>query len=191
MLLLLMTFLMHKVDPSILCAPNIIKPLHWLNPRTIKGTARWNKERQRVYAENNYHCMACGVEKSKAKRHKWLEAHEVYTIDFNKHTYRLEKIVPLCPYCHNFLHTGRLYSLYKRWIISNVRYNAIINHWNAILAKAKLNRMDYITKLCWWNFSLFSPETNGTRAEWWLVLDGKKYKTKFKTYREWSSYYNH
>jgi hypothetical protein len=66
------------------------------------------KDIDEVYAKYDYHCIACGVHKTKAKKFKWLEAHESYSINYKKGICKIESIEPLCHYCHNFIHSGRL-----------------------------------------------------------------------------------
>src|SRR6185295_5669264 len=61
------------LKPEILCHPHIPKPLHGVAPREIMGDDWWNSERQLVYASTDYHCAACGIHKSQAKKHEWLE----------------------------------------------------------------------------------------------------------------------
>ena len=181
---------MFIVRPELLAQPNIIKPLHGLNPRGILWDAWRNRERKMVYAKNDYHCMACGIHKDKAKYHQWLEAHEVYDIDFETCTYTLKEIVPLCHSCHNYIHDGRLSALHNKGEISARRFSEIIRHWREILKKAWIDRGRIMYEMCGWNLSLREPETNGTWSEWWLALWDKKYKTKFKSYMEWLQYYN-
>ena len=99
---------MKKLNPEILCHPHIPIPLHGVCPRNIKGTEWWDIVRQEAYKSTDYCCSACGVHKSQAKKHKWLEAHEFWDIDYMTGICKVESIRPLCHYCHNFIHSGRL-----------------------------------------------------------------------------------
>src|SRR3990167_9396936 len=83
-------------NPAILLHPNIPKPMHGVNPRTIMGQEWWDEQRQRAYEENNFCCWACGVHKSQAAYHKWLEAHECYEIDYIAGRMYMRIIVALC-----------------------------------------------------------------------------------------------
>lgn len=90
-------------DPGILTHPNIPKPLHGVTPRTIKGSGWWNKVRRAAYAVHDDHCHACGEHKSKNPR-GWLEAHEVYSIDYARGRVlcRRRRALPDLPYVHSF-----------------------------------------------------------------------------------------
>ena len=99
---------MWEMKPEILTHPNIPMPLHGINPRSIKGVAWWNKTRQEAYKRTEYHCVACGISKENAQRQKHLEAHEYFDIDYQTGRCEVISIEPLCHYCHNFIHSGRL-----------------------------------------------------------------------------------
>ena len=156
--------------------PNIPKPLHGTVPRQILGEDWWNEQRQIAYAKNDYRCWACGVHKSKAKYHNWLEAHEMYDINYVVGTIEFIEIVALCHSCHNYIHSGRMAMLVDEGKMSHEKYKDILKHGDNILKKANLE----------------TPSCNGPIAEWgkWrLVLNGKKHKGKFKTFDEWRNHY--
>lgn len=96
------------VRPELLTHPPIPAALAGLNPRTIMGQAKWDVVRQEVYQENNYCCWACGIHKSRAWRHFWLEAHETYAYNEAARVARLNEIVALCQRCHMFVHANNL-----------------------------------------------------------------------------------
>lgn len=166
-------------DPSILLHPQIPKPLHLLNPRTIFGEDWWNKARQIAYYKHNYRCYACGIKKENAKLHQWLEAHEMYDINYKTGEVKFIEIVALCHYCHNYIHRGRLERLLQKHKITLNFYIDIINHGEKILKKAKLEHKLIPTNTCKWK-------------QWHLVIDGKNYGQKFKSEKEWQEYWrNH
>src|SRR5678815_897106 len=71
-----------KLRPEILLQQQIPQPMHGVAPRTVLGDKWWNAERTAAYKSTAFHCLACGVHKSCAEYHKWLEAHEQYEIDY-------------------------------------------------------------------------------------------------------------
>lgn len=170
-----------QLRPEILSHPTIPKPLHGLNPRTILGKAWWDIERKKAYAASNYHCMACGVAKQNALYHPWLEAHELYKIDYVKGTSEMTEIVALCHACHNFIHTGRLLMLVQSYKISPEKAKKIVEHGMNVLSKADKNKL-------YPKVDLTSIEIQEW-SKWRLIIDGKAYKPLFKNQEEWELYY--
>lgn len=191
--------LVDLLEPSVLMHPSIPKPLHEVNPRNIMGKAKWDILRQQVYASTDYHCIACGVAKAEAKGFKWLEAHEFYDIDYHKGTVTIKQIIPLCHYCHNFIHSGRLKMIMgKKKSVEEVV--AILQHGFDILAENSL-RCFYPTLIfaqqledfAYINTHNVQPyDVSGSSVKWedWrLIWDGVEYPPKYKSYEEWQERY--
>jgi hypothetical protein len=193
----------HKADangnflkPEILCHPNIPIPLHGVAPREIMGKEWWDNERKKVYASTNYHCIACGVHKSQAKKHKWLEAHEFWKINYMTGVCEITSIEPLCHYCHNFIHSGRL-SMIVGKEKSEKEVKEILEHGFKILSENNLlcfpntlslgMSMDCET----YDVKTYTLKTNNIDwTEWKLIWNGKEYRSKFKYYDDWSKNYS-
>jgi len=161
------------IRPELLLHPNIPKPLHHVNPRSILGKTWWYEQKQKAYKENNYCCWACGVHKSEAKYHEWLEAHEHYDINYETGCVKLKEIVALCHSCHNSIHDGRMEMQLRRGEIAEEKFVDILGHKYEILRKYEVfpNKKE-ITKTCKWK-------------EWHLLLEGKKYYTPYKDILDW------
>ena len=162
-----------KVKPELLLLPQIPKPLHGVAPRIILGSVWWNQTRQEAYRSTNYQCEACGVPKLSAAYHQWLEGHEVYRTDYVKGRLYYVRTVPLCHFCHNYIHVGRLQWLLDTGKIHHAKFVSIIQHGDQVLASAGLRR---------------PPVYNGVIAPWskWrLVLNRKHYKPLYPTYEDW------
>ncbi len=161
--------------PELLLHWRIPPPLHGMAPRTILGDKWWNKQRHAAAARNLYKCWACNIPKSKAKKHKWLEGHESYNIDWDKGTCTLIEIVSLCHYCHNFIHRGRLAVLLERGEIDQNFYNDVIKH--GMNLTSHLEQPTLPIKMAAWE-------------EWVMIIDGVPYSSRFKDAREWELYYH-
>lgn len=183
--------------PKLLTHPNIPKPLHGLNPRTILGDSWWDTVRRKAYAKYEYRCWACGIHKIDARYFKWLEGHESYTIDYTKGSVKLKEIVALCHSCHNFIHSGRMYNLFISGEFPEIKIKSILLHGIQVLSKNNLEIFDgtaYVYE------SVFGarlkkvaiaqvPTDVADWNKWHLILNGKKYYSKFKSYSEWSEFY--
>ena len=182
--------------PEILSSPNIPKPLHGLNPRGIMGRDACDAVRKDVYASTDFHCAACGVHKSKAQKHRWLEAHETYEIDYPKGIATLTEIVPLCHYCHNFIHSGRLRMMARAREVTANDVREIMRHGVDVLAAINSPIFAGTKVLC----DLVSVDTKGLRemspparmapwGAWVMKWNGKEYRGKFKTMEAWQRAY--
>jgi len=96
--------------PAILCQPNLPLPLHGVNPRSILGQGWWKKARTEAISRMGGLCEACGSgpEKESHKGRPWLEGHEIYKFSYPTGRLVFHGVTPLCHYCHNFIHIGRL-----------------------------------------------------------------------------------
>lgn len=169
-----------RMRPVILLHPNIPKPLHGMNPRSILGKGWWDEQRQIAYAKENYHCMACGIHKKDAKYHKWLEAHECYEFDYPLGIARMIEIVALCHSCHNFIHSGKLIMDLQSGRITESKFHDIMGHGERIIMTVRSKPNPYIVN-------------DGDIADWnvWrLIIEGKEYHSKFKSFAEWREHYS-
>jgi len=175
------------IIPKILLHPNIPKPMHGVNPRSIKGQEWWDQQRQVAYAKNNYCCWACGVHKSDAKFYQWLEAHEAYEIDYFRGRMILHEITALCHACHNYIHDGRMIMMVRSGGMVRSKYDLIRAHGDAILASPDLQNA---APPLWLELTEKSKKEakRGGIAEWqdWrLVLEDIEYPPLYKSYEEW------
>lgn len=202
-------------DASLLTHPNIPKPLHGVNPRTIFGQEWWDAERKKAYAEKNQCCHACGTHRSQVKGpNKWLEAHERYKIDYKNGRIYFNGLVALCPYCHAFIHSGRLYSLYSKGEKSRQETQEILLHGLHVLTAS--NRQ-FGTNLKPFGFTLAiayeirewmsqtealfkvhekgyfddEPTEFAPWASWRLVIDGNEYPPIFESMKAWAEHYGY
>lgn len=161
--------------PELILTPQIPKPMHGLAPRVIYGDKWWDATRKAAYKSTNYHCIICGVSKYKAKYHQWLEGHELYKINYWKGWMTYLETVPLCHFCHNSIHAGRLKALLDRGEVHQAKYVAIIQHRDRLIERYNLALPQvYIGEMPEW-------------SKWRLILDRKRYKPLFKSYEEWEA----
>lgn len=170
-------------DPLLLTMPPLVKPLHGTAPRVIKGDEWWNETRQNVYKKNRFHCVACGVHKSNAKIHQWLEAHEYYQVDYVNTKYTLKDIIPLCHCCHAFIHYQRSTAMLNSGNMSKEKFDIIMEHGKEVLARIGVDKSTIILP------EDHFPETNGKWKDWYFEFEGIKHYSKFDSYSEWEAFY--
>lgn len=161
-----------KLRPEILCCQKIPKPLHGVVPRLLLGQKWWDKTRETAYRSTDYHCIACGVHKYDAKGRQWLEGHEVYEIDYLAGIAEYKETVPLCHFCHNYIHDGRLKNLLESGKVHHAKYVAVIQHGDAVLKTHGLTRERYEGPMAEW-------------GDWRLVVEGKEHPPLHRSMSEY------
>jgi hypothetical protein len=131
-----------------------------------------------------YCCAACGVYKFNALYRQWLEGHELYDVDYAAGTMTYMETVPLCHYCHNYIHDGRMLALVEKGEMSQAKYAAVIQHGDRVLTENGLVRLTRKER----ELMLARLHIEGKMAPWksWrMIVGGKKYGPKFKTPEHW------
>jgi len=189
-------------NPKLLTHPQIPKPLHGTNPRSLLGKQWWDIQRAKAYIKHKDHCWACGVPKIEAPYHKWLEGHESYDINYKTGKVKLNEIVALCHSCHNFIHSGRLSILENQGKVSKDKLIQVLLHGWKLLEAANL-------KPFWATANVYNDRVNtlGKRylkklqveqnpgevqqnwSKWHIEIKGKNYYGLFKCYEDWENYY--
>lgn len=192
------------MKPEVLTCDNVPKPLHGTAPRTIFGAKWWDETRQAAYASTDYHCIACWCPKEDAYK-KQLHAHEYYDINYAIGEVTVKAIIPLCPTCHDFIHSGRLLKLVEKGQYSAASGKAIMERGCALLMANDLdpsfstilnmqemsNMIDFDMKIFEWvlSYDIDEPEM-ASWGEWHYLIEGEKYYGKWKDFDEWNAYYS-
>ena len=72
------------------------------NVRSELSSDDWDLVRRAVYRQAGNRCEVCG---GRGPRHP-VECHEVWVYDDQRHVQRLERMIALCPACHECKHMG-------------------------------------------------------------------------------------
>lgn len=190
--------------PEILTHENIPKPLHGRNPRTILGQKWWNIVRKEAYAKNDFRCWACGEHKDDAPYRRYLEAHEFYKIDHETSTVEYVEPVALCHSCHNFIHSGRMFSLLQKGEMSDHKVRSILERGFEILSENNLVAF-WKTRFFWMvlngyseaeaelfllnNGSIPATHYDNKWSEWTLKIEDKEYYSLFENEQAWANHY--
>lgn len=198
------------LHPDLLLHPNIPKPLHGLNPRTIKGREWWDERRHEAYAAHDYRCWACGIHKSETRR-RWLEGHEYYGIDYAAGRAEMAGVAALCHTCHSFIHNGKLFIGCQNGETHDAEILRVLHHGFSILKKADLppnpfalnvasrlaGQMRQSPKWLLVARDLASQYQIDTLSgdvvpwgQWRLVIDGTAYPPIWASYEAWRQHYD-
>lgn len=187
--------------------PNIPRPLHGVNPRTILGASTWNHMRRACYAKADNTCEICGA-KPDNLRHR--HGHEVYEIDYARGIAKFHRVYCVCALCHlACIHTGRALTLWKKnnplypteFLLQGAEHAfKIISEYNKDNPGADLRAystfLDYLKydelkesmeKLIKKYDIKFYKEVEDMVdwGDWKLIIGSREYKTPYASEKEW------
>ena len=143
-----------------------------------------------------------------------LHAHEVYSIDYKKHTSTFERVVALCPLCHvKGIHSGRALTLYKKGVPYMSKQALLEGAENAFTIISSYNRshpgepplrafetflnyakqptlkveMERLIKKYGIKFYRISEKSwkKSRWGDWRIIIDGTEYPTVYETREDW------
>lgn len=198
----------------LLTMPNVPHDLHGLAPRTIMGRQLWDITRRACYEDHEDTCEICGQKlsgtlKSGLPLHN---AHEVYEIDYEKKQAIFKRFCCICPVCHNFIHSGRLITMYKNhhpmyskeYLLSTVEHGfELIHKWNKLHEDEESLRCfqtieewleepsltaDLQALIDQYHIEFYHVPHTDKRSDWgnWvLVYDGEEYHSEYTCQTDW------
>lgn len=196
--------MVNTMRPDILIHPQIPRPLHGLNPRTLLGQKWWDSQRWTAYQSLQNRCWACGVQAERGKYVQRLEAHECYDINYEKGQARLREVAALCHACHNFIHSERLWWQWKQKKIPNAKIYEVLQHGIEVLAGHLMSPQEAtlqlvqslpeqqrlkIPKYMWRSPVKTGKYSEVPWGEWRLIIDGKEYRSLWLDEAAWRQHY--
>lgn len=191
----------------LIAMPNIPRPLHGVNPRTLLGASTWNHMRKLCYAQANDTCEICGY-KPENLRHR--HGHEVYEIDYAHGTAKFVKVFCLCSLCHlACIHTGRALTLWKKknplypteFLLKGAEHAfKIIHDYNVEHSDADLRAystfLDYLKHdelkgtmeelIRKYDIKFYTEvEDMAEWGDWKLIIGNREYPTPYASKEEW------
>jgi hypothetical protein len=102
------------------------------NVRSHVSAAEWERLKRLTFGRAGYRCEVCG-----GRGPRWpVECHEVFSYDDARHVQRLERLVALCPACHEAKHIGLAGVRGRR--AAAVAHLARVNNWSVADAELYL-----------------------------------------------------
>lgn len=196
----------------IIAMPNVPAPLHRLAPRTILGDSTWTHMRKRCYYDAQYKSQISGEWLDGTTSDLRCNAHELYSYDYTKGIAYFERAVCISPVEHNFIHSGRMLTMYKKgnplmpksYLLKIVENGfRIINEWNKAHPKERPLRAyatlidyaftpgisneirDLIKK---YDIKFYKEDSDymAKWADWKLKIGPNEYPTPYKNRKEWA-----
>lgn len=159
--------------PEVLAMPNIPMPMSGVCPRVVLGGEWWEKTRLEAYQSTGYHCIACGVPKYEAKDRPGIEGHEAFTMDYPRGLMTYVETVPLCNWCHQYIHDGRMRAMVAKGEMPKEKMAEILEHGRLLLRSVGMTKpLPYEGKVAPWR-------------KWRMVCFGKKYPPRYRNEAEW------
>lgn len=92
-----------KLSPRGLLTVELVPRTSWyVNVRSHVSAAEWERLKKLTFGRAGYRCEVCG-----GRGRKWpVECHEVFSYDDARRVQKLERLVALCPGCHEVKHIG-------------------------------------------------------------------------------------
>ena len=121
------------MPPRELLTVELIPRTSWYtNVRSNVSVAEWERLKKIVSERAGRRCEICG-----GQGPRWpVECHEVFSYDDARHIQRLERLLALCPSCHEVKHIGLAGVRGRR--AEAVRHLARVNGWSAVDAELYL-----------------------------------------------------
>lgn len=196
----------------IIAMPNVPAPLHGVAPRTVLGDSTWTHMRKRCYYDAGYKSQISGEWLDGSSSDARCHAHELYSYDYTKGTAFFERAVCISPLEHNFIHSGRMLTMYKKgnplmpkkYLLKIVENGfRIINEWNKAnpdkrQLRAYATLADYaktpgIAKevrelIDKYDIKFYKEDVDYTArwSNWKLKIGDKEYPTPYKDRKEWA-----
>lgn len=196
----------------IIAMPNVPAPLHAVAPRTVLGNSTWTHMRKKCYFDADYKSLISGIDLDGSTTDLKCNAHELYSYDYVHGIAYFERPVCISPIEHNFIHSGRMLTMYKKgnplmpksYLLKVVENGfKTIHDWNVAHPKSRPLRayatlVDYartpgiseeIRELIDEYDIKFYKEDDKIMAKWqdWRLKIGKlEYKTPYKDRKAWA-----
>lgn len=195
----------------IIAMPNIPKPIHGLAPRTVLGDSTWQHMRKRCYFEAGYKSQISGIDLDRSSAQLRPNAHELYSYNYYTGEALFERAVCISPLEHNFIHSGRMLTMYKKgnplmpksYLLAAVENGfRIIKEWNDAHPKERPLRVYYtfieyaktpsianeiqeLIEKYDIKFYRESFDTPSKWSDWHLKIGNRIYKTPYADINEW------